>query len=176
MRTFWRAIAASSTRDTWVSMPDMKLGDDLRLTEAVARGEQPDGPVHLKVGNRGKYRGDLLHASGGFYVVASLRLVGVLEDMGATGWVTAPVEIRYPSGEELTGYRLLVTTGRCADFRMGRGDNADEEAPVDVSIGWDGSDVFWWEAPSRGFLVTDRVKRAFEEAGLQRIIFEIPTS
>lgn len=43
-------------------------------------------------------------------------------------------------------------------------------------VGWDGSDVFWFEGPSRGFVTTDRVKQAIEEAGLTGFEFEVPTT
>lgn len=172
---FWEVRPARTVRDTWVGTRDVFRRTDIELAERIAAGDLPATAVPLFVRHRGEYRGDLLHATGECVVVASEAVCESLARTGATGWVTAPAAIRYRNGEELPGYRLLVTTGRCADFRIQRSADAPE-ARVDVSVGWDGSDVFWWQAPSRGFLVTDRVKRAIEDAGLQRIEFAIPTS
>jgi hypothetical protein len=158
-------------------MMDSSMGSDLSLAERVAAGWQPPAPIPFTVDNRGKRCGDLLHTSGSFVVVASERFCALLSEIGATGWVTAPVAIHYKDGEELRGYRLLVTTGRCADFLIERDDYDDDVVePVDVSVGWDGSDLFWFAAPSMGFLVTDRVKQAIVAAGMEGIEFEVPVS
>lgn len=170
--SFWQLGAAYANRDTWVDLVhDGDLGDD--LTSRIAAGDLPDEPVRLEVCHRGKNRGDLLNATGNFIVVASERFCEVLEEIDATGWVSVPVEIRYKNAEELPGYRMVVATGRCDDFRIERED-IDDYVPIDSFPGWDGSDIFWFEAMTMTLLVTDRVKVALETAGMQRLEFERP--
>lgn len=173
---FWEVNPAASARDTWVVLRDDSPGSDVRVAEAIASGETTTDPIPLVVSNRGQRRGDLLHATGEYIVVASDAFCELLEGIHATGWTSVRAEIRYKNGEELAGYRLLATTGRCADFRDSHHDDDAPEEPVDVSVGWDGSDLFWWRPAWWSFLVTDRVKRAIEDAGLQRIVFEVSTS
>lgn len=169
---FWSMAPKSATSDTWVGLQDHSdLGE--ALNEKIARGGQPPTPISLGVRNRGKHVGDMLHATGNFINVASERFCDVLEEVGATGWMSVPVEIRYKNGEELPGYRLVVPTGRCDDFRIERED-IDDYVPIDSFPGWDGSDIFWHEATTMVLLVTDRVKVALEEAGMQRLEFERP--
>jgi hypothetical protein len=173
---FWMVRPRDTERDTWVGMADVSDHSDLDLAEELASGSARTDPIPLVVVKSGRYVGDMLHASGEFIQVVSAGLVAVLEEVDATGWIAVPAEIRDGNGRTRSDYRVLVTTGRCADFRIAREDGDFNEQPVDVSVGWDGSDVFWFEAPSMGFLVTDRVKRAMEAAGLQRLVFEVPRS
>lgn len=138
---FWHTKAASATRDLWVALRDIGPMLDVRIAERVAEGWQPETPIALVVTNRGKRVNDLLHATGAFFMVASARFIALLDDLGATGWVTAPVEIHYKNGDALSGYRLMVTTGRCDRFFD---DDEDDSLDPDVELGGKPAD------PSRG--------------------------
>lgn len=170
-RRFWIAQPSMATRDVWVCLQDMKPSD-MKIAKRIADGWQPGSPIQLEVFHRGKRTNDFLHTGGTFFMVVSERFVTFLEEIGATGWATAPVEIHYKNGEELPGYRLMVTTGRCDRFFAKKKKHSDK--PADPSVGWDGSDLFWFEAPSLGFVTTDRIKQAIEEAGLTGFTFEPP--
>lgn len=170
----WELTAKSATSDTWIGLDGAS-----RKAEWVAKrltsGESAGIQLSFTVFNRGKRRGDLLHAGGLRQVVASKRLCGVLEDIRATGWASTPVEVWFKNGEELPGYRLLVPLGRCSAFGKTFDDETFEVFPVDPTKGWDGSDVFWPEAESHSLMVTDRVKQALLTAGMDRLEFEDPT-
>ncbi|MDN5896230.1 MAG: hypothetical protein L0H93_19690 [Nocardioides sp.] len=113
----WRMSANANTGDTWVAPDtDPRAYVEEEAVKNMAAGDVVEAPFGFTVFNRGKQRGDLLHAGGAFIVVASDRLIRVLEDIEATGWVSAPVPIRYANGETLPGYQLLVPVGRCTNF------------------------------------------------------------
>lgn len=172
---FWLVGATSTSADTRVGIADEAdpLGE--ALLARLRDGWEPADPVGLRVAARGRHRGDLLPSDGAYIVVASDRFVDTLRAIDASGWTAATVRITYAGGDELTGYQLLVPTGRCADFRMQKALDDDAEYPVDPSNGWDGSDVFWREGPPFWtFLATDRVRQALVDAGLERVVVEEP--
>lgn len=171
---FWLAEPAYSTRDLWVGPRDHGPNLGQRIAERVADGWQPDPAIALKPFNNGKRLHDFLHTGGSFFMVVSQRFIQLLEEIEATGWTARQVDFRDRKGEPIAGYRLMVTTGRCDRFF--NDDGEPDGQPADPSVGWDGSDIFWFEPPSNGFITTDRVKEAIEEAGLTGFDFEVPTT
>ncbi|WP_137294979.1 hypothetical protein [Nocardioides dongxiaopingii] len=171
---FWLVRAASARSDCWVRVGDTEgdpAGDE--MMSSLLDGAAPDQPVSLVVWNRGRRRGDLLWSGGSFSAISD-RAVQVLEAIGATGWRSVPAHVRFGNGEELPGYQVLVVTGTCGDF-FAEADRRRTDRGVDPFHEWDGSDVFWIGArPQFTFCVTDRVREAFDAAGLDRIEYEDP--
>ena len=127
------------------------------------------------VDNRGKQMGDLLWTGGNAAKLASSALIETLHDVGATGWTSTPADIRFRDGEPLEGFSLLEVTGTCGNFRQQYDRATVREfygdtvaSGVDVSIDWDGSDLFYTAGVNvPKFLATDRVVKAFARAGLR---------
>jgi hypothetical protein len=161
---FWLVKAASATRDCWVRLVDDQDSDEVVL--AAMTGDAPER-FGLEVFNRGTRHGDFLWTGGGAFTVVSDRVVETLRDVGPTGWHAVPADVRFRNGDRLDGYHVLLVTGACDDFTRGRREGS---TGVDPTPGWDGSDVFWIrDLPNFCFWVTDRVRRAFDRAGLTRV-------
>ncbi|GAA5154948.1 hypothetical protein GCM10023340_39340 [Nocardioides marinquilinus] len=171
---FWLVTAASTARDCWVRITSPEtdpVGES--VMERLLADQPLDGPLELTVWNRGPRRGDLLWTGGGTFSAVSERAVGVLESIGATGWRSVPATTRFANGDPLTGYHVLVVTGRSGEL-FGQKRRPDRPG-VDPSQGWDGSDVFAPNGrPHFTFCVTHRVREAFDAAGLERVVFRDP--
>lgn len=175
---FWLTQAKSARSDTWVnfSRAGETVLQDIEILEALKRGDDSAlKGIELRVTNRGRNVGDMLWAQGGMYVPISQRAVDTLNDMGASGWRSVPIGGRFGNGDPLPGYQILVVTGECGDF-MAKAEREHRETGVDPSLDWDGSDVFWIRTrPSQfTFCIANRVRKAFEAAGLERIEYEDP--
>ena len=86
------------------------LPDGRDIDELIADGrlDEVPFPVWFRRVGGGKRWGDLL--PGGACKIASVRLVGVLESIGATGYRTFPIDLRDRGGEPITGYVGFATT------------------------------------------------------------------
>lgn len=188
MTMFYFVSAKSSSSWVWLGTDPLPTGcryandsTPFELDVKVARGDLSDltGPPSFTVSNRGKV-GDLLWTEGMPYKVVSQRLLEVLEEMEATGWTSTPVEVRYKNGDDLPGFHLLSITGNCDDIHATYDPTTIEEdfevryaRGLDVSEGWDGSDLFWSrDAAGIDFLATERVVKEFNAAGLTGLEFE----
>ncbi len=103
------------------------------------------------------------------------RVVQTLAACGATGWGTYPATLYGQNGAPIEGFVGLTVTGRCGPVMLERArqisaarDGTLAEAFEGVSFdpaSWDGTDVFTDAATATFPFVTDRVKRALDEAG-----------
>lgn len=102
-------------------------------------------------------------------------VVRALAQCGATGWGTYPATLHGKDGAPIEGFVGLTVTGRCGPVKLERArrisaarDGALGEAFKGVFFdpaSWDGSDVFTDPATATLLFVSDRVKRALDEAG-----------
>ncbi|GAB3260324.1 hypothetical protein GCM10027425_23430 [Alteromonas gracilis] len=177
---FWVLSARSTTTYAWVSADDLRplnprhgIWDHL---DDVARGDlsHVHGLPDFTVDRRGRVS-DFLWTLGNPYKLVSTRVLDVLDQIGATGWHSRPVTIRYKNGDPLPDFHLLAVTGACDSIdlnydpatRYNAYDDVWRASGIDFTEGWDGSDLFW----SRGLVsnatfATGRVHAAFTDAGL----------
>ena len=165
----------------WAFPDDLTLSDGrsepLPLAErwAVARGDLTGlaSPPRFVIDRPGK-PGDLVWTAN-MLKVAPSRFLDVLSDVGASGWDSHPVEIIDRHGEVLDGFHLLAVVGETDESTLNYDpatvnamyDDAWEVSGFDVTVGWDGSDVFWIGGRAgSSFLATDEVARALTAAGL----------
>lgn len=155
------------------------LDDDFSL----ARGEcRPSQPIEF-VRDEGRTPHDVIGTTYASLMLASERLVTVLDRNHFTGWTTFPVRVALDGGRELQGYRGLAVTGRCGAIDDSL--SAEILLPPPVPGGragralrglcfppasWDGSDVFTAEDYAGAFVV-NRVKEALEAARVTNVEF-----
>jgi hypothetical protein len=178
---YWLTQAQSATTDTWVSLAREGVVDyeiDSLLVALRGGDDSALAGYDLAVSNRGRHVGDMLWAQGNMFTAVSQRVVDTLNEIGASGWRAVPIPVRYGNGEVLAGYHVLVVVGECGNFPAHMKPSATKKGwgPHGTPYEWDGTDVFWVRdrPPQFTFCVTDRVRKAFEAAGLTRIQFEAP--
>lgn len=117
MTTWFRITAPSATRDIWLtpkaeSRPKI-FGEPWLLADGETNVysflepwnvDQLRFPVWLAPDNYGKRFGDLLWVGGMSVKPASLRMIDVLQNVGATGYDTFSLDIRDRRGEPIEGY------------------------------------------------------------------------
>ncbi|GAB3260330.1 hypothetical protein GCM10027425_23440 [Alteromonas gracilis] len=173
---FWVLSARSTTTYLWVGADTLRPHHDRTLVTDVARGDlsHVHGLPDFTVDRRGRVS-DFLWTLGNPYKLVSTRVLDVLDQIGATGWHSHPVTIRYKNGDLLPDFHLLAVTGACDSILLNydpatRYQEFEDDwraCGIDFSEGWDGSDLFFDRglAGSR-FYATDRVHAAFADAGL----------
>lgn len=155
---------------------------DTRLTllERLFCGvEIPSSPIPFRWGE-GSRLYDLLLSTLPSYL-ASTRCFSALEEAGATGWSTYPIDLHGKNDEVIEGYRGLVVTGRCGPLQLDRSRIETRIGasgkPYKAGIGlcfdaatWDGSEVFTPQGTTFVF-VTDKMRRALESAEISNVSF-----
>jgi hypothetical protein len=122
---------------------------------------------------------DLLRSGYAGLNLVSTRLVHCLTEIGATGWDTVPVRLTWKGRGEVSGYSILVVTGKAGPWQRRRSQRILKPPLVpgaprpEVYRGlwfdeksWDGSDVFAL-GETYMVMVTDRVARTFRRAKLK---------
>lgn len=147
---------------------------DFDVGERVAAGDlgRATGPPVFKPVGRSRRTGTLIRSTGAHKLISDAA-AAVLKDIGATGWVTYPVEVRLGKGDVLSGYQGIASTGACGWLRhpLATGLNAEGvEVAIGLDViasGWDGSDIFSPHArPMPTLKVAPRVLHALRDAGL----------
>ncbi|WP_029068708.1 hypothetical protein [Jonesia quinghaiensis] len=116
----WFVLGAfTSSRELWVVLegegkPEYgpwKTSDGRDVIDEIAVGRIAELPFPVDfrrdTASTGKKRGDILWLGGHPLLLVSRRFVEALEEMGVTGWLTYPVELRDSgrrSGEPIEGY------------------------------------------------------------------------
>jgi hypothetical protein len=123
--------------------------DEVPEAYALARGDwQPPAPLRYKRDEGGSKQGDMIGTTHGLVRLVSGRLVQTMQEHRFSGWTTFPVEVTGKRGEPLD-YQGWAVTGRQGD----------------------GSDVFLLEGTAV-VVVTEDVRRALQDAGVQGVRFE----
>ncbi|MEV8375128.1 hypothetical protein AB0P21_20490 [Kribbella sp. NPDC056861] len=149
--------ARSTGRDLWVvpdhpGMPSLgpwRHRSGGLVSELVADGEvdRLGFTPRFKRTGRGQRVGDLIWTTGDFAKIASLRFVRVLEEIGATGFRTFPVDVVAGDGSPLGEFVGLAVL------------DGDESHDLRFSNG-----VQFWE-----FAASDRVVEALRERGVTEL-------
>ena len=151
----------------------------------ISRAEvQPSEPIEfVRAGGRKPH--DMIGTTRAALKLVSDRFLEVLREHGFSGWATFPARVVLDGEHELGGYHGFAVAGRCGPID----DRLSEEVtlPPPVPEGrptpglrglcfqpetWDGSDFFASEAGGAMIFVVERVKDAFEHAGLTNVAFE----
>jgi hypothetical protein len=112
----------------------------------------------------------------------SKNILDVLSRNNIKGWSTYPITLLDKKKQPIEGYVGLVVTGKCGPtLKEKRERKTKYDAEIDniysVYVGfyfdpitWDGSDIFSPEGTAV-IIVTEKVKTAFEQAGITNVTF-----
>jgi len=131
---------------------------------------------------------DSVWCSDGLTILSS-RFFDLMEEFGATGWTSYPVEIRGKNDVQIEGYRCLVVTGRDPSIEFVRPipemsskwsikldyipfRRLAEDGELDPQPDRPPAFDFFVPETTVSFYVSGRVKRACEAAGLRGLIFK----
>lgn len=125
--------------------------------------------------------GDVIWTTLAVPILLSERVVGLMRDLELTGWDVIPVELRGKHGESLPTYYFLSVRGRCGPIDNNRSVRFETNMPGGVyprwrgiyfdPATWDGSDLFTSSCDVAWVFVVDEVKKAFEKAKVQNVLF-----
>lgn len=132
MSPMWEIQAPSATRDAWTkyewdgkpqlgpwTLPD---GRDIIDEILEGRADTLPFPIWARI-YQGTRIGDMLW-TGGLGLIASTRLVTILEDLSTTGYATYPLDVRHRDGSPLPGFTGFRTTSDTPDTDVTRLDRS----------------------------------------------------
>ena len=149
---------------------------------ALVRGELPLPPGLAARWETGKARPhDFIWTTLAIPVLVSAKVVGLLQEVGATGWSAPPIPLFGKQGEAIPGYHLLTVHGRCGPVRDGRSARVMKPypgGPFPVWRGlyaepgtWDGSDLYMPEGGAGWIFVSPRMRSKLERARVGNVVF-----